>query len=105
MGQNQRHGTYVENRHDGMRGYDLLPPEIRELMRNSIHSFATLPRLGMLKAGMSVSELRSNLMERDVRLCRRAATAEFGDQADDFIAAQKPRRVRDWFDRPPRSRL
>ena len=88
-----------------MRCYDLLPPEIREFMRNSIHSYATAPRLGMLRAGKTVPELHEELVQLDMKGTRRDADMDWRKQAADYLAAQRPRRRRDWLDKPPRSRL
>ena len=105
MAANQTRGNYTETGEVGMRCYDLLPPDIREFMRNAMHSFASAPRLGMLRAGKAAAELHDELIQIDVKASRRDAQADWHDQAADFLAAQRPRRRRDWLDKPVNSRL
>jgi hypothetical protein len=102
---NQVRGLYKESRDVGMACYDQLPPAIRELMRNAVHMLATSPRLGMLRAGWTVEALHDQLIHHDASFVRRDAQADWGGQAADYLAAQRPRRRRDWLDKPPRSRL
>lgn len=105
MSLNQIRGIFHEDRATSMRCYDALPPAIREFMRNAMHSYATAPRLGMLRAGMAVAELHEELIQRDMRNARRDAALDWKQQAATFLAAQRPRRRRDWLDKPPSSRL
>lgn len=102
---NQIRGTYRETTEVSMRCFDLLPAEVREIMRNSIHKFATSPRLGMLHAGMSVGDLVDHLINYDARLVRDDAREDWAEQKVEYIAAQRTRKRRDWYDKPPRSRL
>ena len=104
MGSNQIRGTYRESRETTMRCYDLLPPAVREIMRNAIHSFATAPRLGLLQAGTSVDDLCDHLVRYDAQCSRRDADADWQEEQADYIAAQRPRRRRDWMDMPARRR-
>jgi hypothetical protein len=98
-------GSYAESGEAMMRCYDLLPAAVREVMRNSIHQWATGPRLSMLRNGYPASDLIEYLVHRDVALARRDAKFDWPDQAADYLAAQRPRRRRDWLDKPVNSRL
>lgn len=102
---NQFRGNYQEDSDIAMRCYDLLPPEIREFMRNAMHGFASAPRLGMLRAGKTVAELHDELIQIDVKASRRDALADWRGQSADYLAAQRPRRRRDWLDKPVNTRL
>lgn len=75
-------------------------------MRNAIHQFATAPRYAMLASGEHTPEsLVDHLIHLDVKATRRDVAADWREQAADYLAVQKPRKRRDWYDKPAHSRL
>lgn len=102
---NQARGNYRESSDVRMRRYDALPAALREIVRNSIHIMAATPRLEAFQHGAALADLMNELVHTDVAASRKDALADWGKQAADYIAAQRPRRRRDWLDKPARSRL
>mgnify|MGYP001178229267 CR=1 FL=1 len=100
---NQARGTYHEDS-GRMSRYDQLPAEVREIVRNAIHIMAPTPRLEALRRGADAAAVMNELVHTDVAASRKDALADWGKQASDYIAAQRPRRRRDWLDKPARSR-
>jgi hypothetical protein len=98
-------GSYKITGSRNMLAYDMLPPVLREVHRNCIFDFAVPPHLTRLKKGEKASSLADQLMHVDVDEARSDAKRDWKKQAADYLAAQRPRRRRDWLDKPPRSRL
>ncbi len=95
-------GTFAE---DTLKLFERLPPSLREAHRNAIFDYAVTPDLRALARGTPVSHLVEELAQSDVGIVRQEAVAHWGEQARDYLAAQRPRRLRDYFDKPPRARL
>jgi len=110
---NATHGNYSETGDQMMAAYDRLPPLLREVLRNSVTAWACGPirsRIAKsIKAGgredAVVGVYASHLIDSDVDAVRSDAKKDWPKQSADYLAAQRPRRRRDWLDKPPRSKL
>jgi hypothetical protein len=107
---NEKHGNYDEDLHVSMRCYDALPPELREMLRNAFFQWATGPILKDLRKGRrdgraSEEGWLEHLIRKDARAVAADARKDWKAQAAAYLACQKPRRRRDWLDKPPRSPL
>lgn len=80
-------------------------PLLRQVVRNSISQWACGPIVKLLRKGETEDGLAVELIGQDVAATRKKVKKDWQKQAPDYIAAQKPRRRRDWLDKPPRSRL
>lgn len=102
---NTSRGSYRITGSRNMLAYDGLPPVLREVHRNCIFDFAVPPHLARLKKGEKAIVIADQLMRDDVAEARDDAKRDWKKQAADYLAAQRPRRRRDWLDRPPRAKL
>jgi hypothetical protein len=105
MSSNTTRGSYHVTTEHNMRAYDSLPPALREIHRNCLYDYAAPPHVTDLRKGASVMALIDSLMHSDVSLARRDAKKDWRGQHEDYLAVQRPRRRRDWYDKPPRARL
>lgn len=102
---NATHGNYDEEPDVTMRCYDRMPAALREFNRNAMTVWASGPQLKEIAGRESVSSYVEHMVTSDVQSAREDASADWGKQAKAYLAAQRPRRRRDWLDKPPRSRL
>ncbi|MER2536908.1 MAG: hypothetical protein ABTQ31_17280 [Rhizobiaceae bacterium] len=97
-------GNYAEDRHTTMRVYDAMPPQLREAHRNAIFYIASGPSLKTCREA-GAHEAIEQIIRTDMNAARKTAKKHWGKQAEDYLAVQRPRRRRDWLDKPPRSKL
>ncbi|MBX3580107.1 MAG: hypothetical protein KF723_23130 [Rhizobiaceae bacterium] len=110
---NATHGNVSESGDQMMAAYDCLPPRLRELLRNSVTAWACRSMLGSLRKEIRSGRREADvvagwaelLVTQDVAAVRSAAKKDWPKQSADYLAAQRPRRRRDWLDTPPKSRL
>lgn len=95
---NGTHGNHAEDRASMMRAYDQLPPAVRELVRNSMNQWACRPILAWFRKGMTVQAILAHLTDADMDWVRKDARKDWPGQHAAYLAAQPPRRRRDWLD-------
>lgn len=102
---NTTYGEYYVSETTNMLAYDRLPAPLREAHRNAIFDYAIPPDLRALREGETVLSLIEQLIESDVETVRQDAKRDWQDQVAAYLAAQRPRRRRDWLDKPLHSRI
>lgn len=96
---NTVHGNYRESGRQMMAAYDQLPAAVREVLRNAIVDWACRPILKEARE-LSPQRLCDELVKADAGTVRAMARKDWKKQCAAYVEAQRPRRRRDWLDRP-----